>query len=538
VNNTLYDKDSQPHGADLTRPMGVTVELVRVVAVNTRLGYVDCQADSDPRLLRRIPLLSLYEHPDGTGLFVMPRPGALAVLMHFDRGTPRLLAFRNEWLGPAGYLGRRRPMAPGDVLCQTHSGAFFLVRNQGIIEAVSTPDLSWSMTPAANRYRLRAENIELAAIGGGWHWRHYRQDGPDDAPASRVVLRQEITDRSTQPHKLETTHGWHRDGALYRQHYEEPDLIEDERTGLPIVNPLAPPRQATHVLGDLDRTDHDQDKGRVRQVVNLDDGMYRQSIGQTGRGVVRTHITNRPKTVKNPAWSLDQVLGPEGAALVQTMLKSNKAVLTQLTIDREGLFTLAFNDGQTELTIDAAGQVRLYCNNQSANRTILTVDNEGAVHLDCHEDTALTIDRAGAVRLDCHQQDEDARTVLTIDTEGQTRLDCHEDTVLTIDQAGQVTLDCNKEAERTLLTIDQAGETRLATKTCNVIADKLYLGSEDDQAQPAVLGNKWKEWHTAFMTHTHISNLGAPTGPVGPVTTPHTQKADAALSTNVFVKPN
>ena len=359
--NALFDKNSIPDGATLDRPMGVRVEPVRIISVNSRRGHVDCQAEGDSRLIRQVPMLSPYEHPDGSGLYTLPRPGALAFLMHLDRGTPRILAYRNEWTGDQGYTPKRTALVPGDSVIQTASGAYFLVRNEGIIEAVATPQLRWAMTPGNNRFFLRAESIDLRARGGSWRWLHDRATGQN-------VLLHEVSSNSEEDTKLTTSYGYHEGGELFRMHYED-GIFSEPAPGV-FVPTLGAKRQATLRIGDLG--------GGKRFELDIDDGSYHQSIGQTGRGVVRTQVTESTRINKDlrPKWSFESVVGPDGSTLLQHKLEGVAGPIMEMKVDENGTCQMELNAGKTVVTIDPEGAVDL-----ATAKTKLIIDKEGLVRL-------------------------------------------------------------------------------------------------------------------------------------------------------------
>ena len=351
MKDSLFDKDA-PEGPHLDRSMMVRVEPVTILTVNTRQGWVDCQPEGDSRLVRRVPIAALYEHPDGSGLFTMPRDGALATLLYPERGTPRLLAYRSEWRGEQGFAGNRPLLSPGDTIVQTSSGAYLGVRNRGILEALSTPGLSWAMTPDTNKFFLRAENMDFRAMGGRWRWRHDRATG-------LTRLRHDVTDHAQQEIKLETTYGHHNSGALFRQHYQDPTVVP---------GPQEQRRQVTYSFGNLG--------GGRRILMDVDDGMYVRDIGQTDEGVVRTKVTDH-NPAKRGQWSFEQTIGPQGSTLLKHLLKGLTGNILELMVDEDGTCQIELNGGKTTIEIDADGKVDL----QTAD-TKLTIDDAGQVRME------------------------------------------------------------------------------------------------------------------------------------------------------------
>lgn len=283
--DTLFSKGTPPQAQ--APAMGLTIEAVQLVAVNARQGWAHCLVEGSSRVVRQVPLPVVSLNRDGSGLFVVPHEGARAFLFYPSRGQPRLLGFRAE--GPVAQLAAHwPPLGPGDMVYQSPGGALFAVRDRGIIEARATAGLEWAMVPASNRYRLRAENLDLLVLGGQMRAGHDRETG-------QTHWRHTVQANAAEDTVVEHSQGHH-------------------------------------------------DTGR-RWVLDIDNGSYREEIGQTDDGVVHLHVTGQAP--HDRTWSFDQVIGPQGPELYQQTVTGPQGPLWQMSVDRQGLTTMKFNDGKT-----------------------------------------------------------------------------------------------------------------------------------------------------------------------------------------------
>ena len=84
------DEDDKKKG----RRIETDEELARILSVDREAWTVHAQPEGDDHIITDVPMLSMYEHVDGSGIYFLPRRGARGLLVYYDRGGPRFLCYR------------------------------------------------------------------------------------------------------------------------------------------------------------------------------------------------------------------------------------------------------------------------------------------------------------------------------------------------------------------------------------------------------------------------------------------------------------
>ena len=416
------------------RGQPVRVESGRVLVVDDKRFTCDVQPEGEPYLLRGLALLFPVAHADGSGLYFLPEVGASVLVLYYSYGPPYVLCARST---PAdgGFRGKLRPLKAGDIALQTADHNGLLLRRSGMMELRASPILRMALFPHTGTLFARSERMELRTMGGQWLWDHHRQgEGLDPlsptAPAGRATLTEEYQPTAGDSPHLTITHGWHKDGTLYRIAYDNPYSSDADTIGT--VN-----RKVYWSLGDLDEA------GR-RHRVNVDDESYVHEVGETDDGSVRYEkIAPRDKPLLGDRpWQITRREGNVDGTMVRLTLERDGDDKLDLMLDEDGSMHLNLNEGVCALDIEEDGRVSL---NLNEGVCTLTISAEGAVDLDTQ----------GAI-------------------------------------------------------------TATTDEHVHVVSSDIRLGSGEAD-EPLVLGNAWKalynEFIRVFRSHTHISNMGSPTGP-------------------------
>ena len=422
-------------------------------------------------------MLSVYSHPNGSGIYGLPEVGAHGLLLYVGRQRPRFIATDEGFRLGEGYHGQKMDLRVGDRAIVSSAGSYLIVRRSGIIEMRSTPLLSWSLLPNINQRFMRAENINEQLVGGQRLWEHNREK-------SRVTATEQIRTLTGENIKLTVTKGYHDDGSVLQLLYEDVDFNSPKAlyTGKDAV------RKVLLRIGDVDG-----DTGK-RLVLDVDDGMLIQSIGEKDDGTVfRQVITDH----KDRDWreSTDIGLQSDGLVLVRVTEVDDDWVKTEkLGKQSSGVVHSEVVEKKTsdwtitrELGRQSGGEI--------FHEKIESISSGNVVEMKMGDMAA------GVLEMLLNTD----KFALTIKDDGQVNMSINAGALtIQIDASGNMTMDASGNVEATV-----SGHTHL---TCSDI--KLGSGSSGEQL---VLGNLWMAHYNAFIAvfnaHQHIGNMGAPTGP-------------------------
>ena len=301
----FHKKPVRGHGESSSRGVAMRSEPATVLSVNKDNWTVHAQPEGDDHIITNVPVLSPYEHVDGSGMYFLPRRGAKGLLLYYDRGGPRFMCYRSEAIGEQTYKGNKHDLDEGDMIHKTSYGSFLLMRDSGIIEVYSNPVLRAGLLPTTNTWYQQSERFDLTTSGGRWHWLHRRNNG--------LTARGETA-------LIET----------YREYaHESPRVV--------IVKGF-----------------HDNDSVYS---IDVDDGSYTKELGEIDDGtVVRTKVQARSKLSRT--WSKTTEIGKQSDGdktnIVHDRVESGSSSI-DMKIRDDGHIDLAVNDDAFVLEIDKDG---------------------------------------------------------------------------------------------------------------------------------------------------------------------------------------
>ena len=103
----FHKRPIRPDGETAARGTPVRIETARILSVDKDEWTINAQPEGDDHIITDVPLLTPYEHVDGSGIYFLPRRGAQGLLVYYDRGGPRFLCFRSEALGQGTFRGQK-----------------------------------------------------------------------------------------------------------------------------------------------------------------------------------------------------------------------------------------------------------------------------------------------------------------------------------------------------------------------------------------------------------------------------------------------
>lgn len=486
------------HDNSSGRGTSVRIEPARILSVDREAWTVHAQPEGDDHIITDVPMLSLYEHVDGSGIYFLPRRGARGLLVYYDRGGPRFLCYRSEALGQETYKGKKYDLKEGDMILRSSYGSHMLLDDTGIVDLYSNPVLRMALMPYTNTLFMRSERLDLSLLGGRWMWSHNRNN-------SRTDLTEEYREEANKDYLLTIRKGWHGDDrAIYSLDYNEGD---DSRV-LWQVGKID--------NGDLPTgLDAFSSGGDDRLRLDIDQGSYRQTIGERSDGtVVRTKVTGRASSERG--WQRDLTVGKrEDNVVVHDRVVSGTAVV-DLSIkadeDEADRIVLDVDDGSYRQTIG-----------EQDDGTVVTTTVTGRAgdNRDWRKETQVGQQEDDTIvheRVEVGPEDSPTHSVdLSIKNDGQIDLDVNGGTMtLKIDTDGNIIITTATDATATV-----AGITRLL---CDDIRLGGVAGDDPDVGvnQNAVLGKFLQSWANndllpslmAYInSHKHIGNMGSPTTP-------------------------
>jgi len=484
---SLSKNQAAPHSDSQGSP--VRVEGCTVISVQNKRWTVSVMPDARDKAITNVPVSSLYENPDGSGVYFLPDVGAHGYLMYVGKGSPIFFMGSVDTIGEIGYRGNKRDLRAGDIALVSSSGSRLIMRKGGVIELVSTSQLFQQMLPSTDKLFTRAENEEKQLMGFTHIWAHNRDDGI-------VIGSQKFKDNLGDPYKLYISEGYHEDGDLLNILYTDPTVEALTYTGHEET------RKVFIQIGDLGRG-----TGR-RFKMDIDDGMFVQSIGEKTDGtVLRQEITDH----KDRDWreTTDIGLQADGVVLSRvTEVDDDWTKTEKLGLQTSGVVHSEVVEKKTsdwtitrELGRQSGGEI--------FHEKIESISGSNVV------ETKIGDMAAGVLEMLLNTD----KFALTIKDDGQLDMSINAGALtIQIDAAGNMTMSADGNVEATV-----TGHTHL---TCSDI--KLGSGSSGQQL---VLGNLWMAHYNAFIAvfnaHQHVGNMGAPTGP--PLT-PGTNMTTAQLS--------
>ena len=477
------------------RGTSVRIEPARILSVDREAWTVHAQPEGDDHIITDVPMLSMYEHVDGSGIYFLPRRGARGLLVYYDRGGPRFLCYRSEALGQETYKGKKYDLKEGDMILRSSYGSHVLLDDTGIVELHSNPVLRMALMPYTNTLFMRAERLDLSLLGGRWMWSHQRSPRPLQPPRvgeliespGKVTLTEEYRELANEDYRLSIRKGWHDDRAIYSVDYHEAD---DKKVLYEIGKIDDPPigRRLTESAG-----------GDDRLLLDIDQGSYRQTIGERDDGtVVRTKVTGRASSERG--WQRDLTVGKgednvvvhdrvvSGTAVVDLSIKADEDEADRIVLDvDDGSYrqTIGEQEDGTVVTTTVTGRA-------DDNR-----DWRKETQVGQQEDETIVHDRVETGPVDAPTSSVD----FTIKNDGQIDLDIND---------GNMTLKVETDGS---ITIHTEGITRL-------VCEDIRLGDAESTEQ-AILGNLFQTrfnellsyLNTWLSTHKAIGNLGAPISP-------------------------
>jgi len=387
------------------------------------------------------------------------------------------------------------------MILKTPGTSYLLMRRAGFAEWFITPALRQAFLAHTNTYFLRAERMDLRLLGGRHQWTHDRPTGQATltcqySPIAGLPQAEALGLALEQPHYLEETRGYHEDGALYQLAYDDPMVSVAASTA------GDPGRKAILKVGSMGGLD----TGR-RVEWDIDDETYTQSIGQTEDGSVRrTRMTAR--NTRRRTWHYVQTIGNVEGRLHHEKIDSGDQDRIEREVFDDGVVKTRINKDNSEWdyqqTIGSEGD-RLH------HEKIATGDQD-RIEREVFDDGVVKT-RINRDNSDWDYQQtigDDASRVLheKVTAGDESRME------FTLRGDGSIELDLNDG--QTVITVDEEGDVTLTTDGyVHVVSNEIRLGS-GDAAEPLVLGTAWKTLYNTFITlfnaHTHISNMGAPTG--------------------------
>jgi len=456
----MLGKNPQPQTTQLGHPTRIVPG--RVETIDPDRWSVDVLPEGTNRIIEDVPVMSLYMHPNGSGLYYLPEEGTHGLLVFFERGRPRFLCCDEETFGSLGFKGEKIDLQPGEMALVTRADSRLVMRKSGVIELISTPLLEYRQFPMTNKHFLRGENLDIQLVGGRMTWQHHRDD-------EQVQFVAQVKDQTIHGHKLTLSMGYHDDRSLWKLFYEDPTI-----TGLGgLLGGHEEKRKVLIRVGDLD------DGTGKRVDIDVDEGMYELSIGEKEDGtVLRQTITDHKSGERE--WREETEIG----------LQDN-GVVVHCEIEHDDIFDIDEKIGKqsdgvvVERVTDIDGDLTLTekIGKQSDGRRVYqrleTADgNDIKIKLgDMSSDVVMEI------------LFNDDKLKLTVKKDGQVDLNVNGNAQVQIKDDGQV----------------------------SVVSDTIRLGTADADEQ-AVLGNAWMTFFNQFINsyysaHQHVGNLGSPTGP-------------------------
>jgi len=500
----MLGKHPQPQTTQLGHPTRIVPG--RVETVDPDRWSVDVLPEGTDRIIEDVPVMSLYMHPKGSGLYYLPEEGTHGLLVFFERGRPRFLCCDEETFGSLGFKGEKIDLQPGEMALVTRAGSRLVMRKSGVIEVISTPLLEYRQFPMTHKHFLRGENLDIQLVGGRMTWQHHRDD-------ERVQFVTQVKDQTIHGHKLTLSMGYHDDRSLWKLLYEDPTI-----TGLGgLPGGHEEKRKVLVRVGDLD-------EGTGKRVdIDVDDGMYTLSLGEKEDGtVLRQMITDHKSGERE--WREETEVGLQDNGVVvhrevehddvfdidEKIGKQSDGVVLERVTDVDGDLTLTEKIGKQadgrrvyqQLETADGNDIKIKWGDMSSDVIMEVLFNDDKLK--------FTVKKDGQVDLSINAD----KATLQIDADGNTTFNTEGNLIASVD--GNVELDADGHV--------------------HVVSDDCRLGTGDADQQ-AVLGNLWMTLYNAFITaynaHQHVGNLGSPTGP--PIA-PAQSMSTTQLSDKVRVK--
>ena len=351
------------------RGTSVRIEPARILSVDREAWTVHAQPEGDDHIITDVPMLSLYEHVDGSGIYFLPRRGARGLLVYYDRGGPRFLCYRSEALGQETYKGKKYDLKEGDMILRSSYGSHVLLDDTGIVDLYSNPVLRMALMPYTNTLFMRSERLDLSLLGGRWMWSHQRSPrelalpragvGETTESPGKVTLTEEYRELANEDYRLSIRKGWHDDRTAYSVDYHE----DDDKRVLYKIGKIDEPSLVDRVT--------ESAGGDDRLLLDVDSGSYRMTIGERDDGtVVRTKVTGRSATSRG--WRKETEVGEQDDDTivherVEVGPEASPTHSVDLSIKNDGQVDLDVNNGTLVFTIDAEG--------------LVTLNTQGSVHV-------------------------------------------------------------------------------------------------------------------------------------------------------------
>lgn len=149
------------------------VELCEVIDVDNERHQVEVWSEFSNKRIPDVEVTCLYCHPDGEdGLYLMPEPGAQALVLFTSDGNEYLLGFFMPTSESRGARGIRPEMNPGDMVLSTRDQNHVILRRGGVIEIASTPLCQRFYLPMGNLIHDVFEQWKGSSIVGEFSWLH------------------------------------------------------------------------------------------------------------------------------------------------------------------------------------------------------------------------------------------------------------------------------------------------------------------------------------------------------------------------------
>ena len=313
----FHKKPVRAGGESGSRGIAMRCEPATVLSVNREEWTVHAQPEGDDHIITNVPILSPYEHVDGSGLYFLPRRGAKGLLVYYDRGGPRFMCYRSEAIGEQTYKGTKHDLEEGDMIHKTSYGSFLLMRDSGIIEVYANPVLRAGLLPTTNTWYQQSERYDMTTSGGRWHWLHRRNNNL--TAHGETALIETYREFSHEGPRLFIRKGFHDNDSIYS--------------------------------------------------MDVDDGSYTKELGEKDDGtVVRTKVQARSKTKRT--WSKTTDVGKQSDGTIVHDRVESGAASVDMKIKDDGQVDLAINDDAFVLEIDADGNTTIRLKDTSFLRIV------------------------------------------------------------------------------------------------------------------------------------------------------------------------
>lgn len=395
MNSDIFHKnDIRGFGQTSDRGTSVKIEPARILSVNRDAWTVNAQPEGDQRIITDVPILSWYEHIDGSGGYFLPKRGAQGLLVYYDRGGPRFWAFRSEAIGENSYKGNKFDLNEGDMIFRSSYGSHLLMRDTGIIQQYVNPALSMALLGYTNTIFMRGERMDISMVGGRWRWIHDRNRGGGILnPGSKTpisTLIETYKELSRKGNILQIAKGYHEDRSAYSIDYNEGNdsrviwkigKINEPDDGLDLDI-------RDQVIDQATGSNQISDPGDDRLILDIDNGSYRREIGERDDGTVsRTTITGRGTS--NRSWTKTTKVGKQNNGhIVEDRVESGLSSV-DTKIKEDGQIDLSVNEGNMSLTIDTNGNTTIEIKNESEFRIICGTDGIRFGSLDASQQAIL-----------------------------------------------------------------------------------------------------------------------------------------------------